>query len=89
MCIPKTAQNKKEAELFINFLLDPENAKINTEYIGYSTPNKGALELLDKSITENPVAYPSEKVLEKCETFRDLGDKIKLYDRAWIELKSE
>ena len=89
MCIPKTAQNKKEAELFINFLLDPENAKINTEYIGYSTPNKGAIELLDKSITENPVAYPSEKVLEKCETFRDLGDKIKLYDRAWIELKSE
>ena len=89
MCIPKTAQNKKEAELFINFLLDPENAKINTEYIGYSTPNKGAIELLDKSITENPVAYPSEKVLEKCETFRDLGVKIKLYDRAWIELKSE
>ena len=89
MCIPKTAQNKKEAEMFINFLLDPENAKVNTEYIGYSTPNKGALKLLDKSITENPVAYPSEEVLAKCETFRDLGDKIKLYDRAWIELKSE
>ena len=40
MCIPKTAQNKKEAELFINFLLDPENAKINAEYIGYSIPNE-------------------------------------------------
>ena len=89
MCIPKTAQNKKEAELFINFLLDPENAKVNTEYIGYSTPNKGALKLLDKSITENPVAYPSQEVLSKCETFIDLGETIKLYDRAWIELKSE
>lgn len=89
MCIPKTAQNKKEAELFINFLLDPENAKVNTEYIGYSTPNEGALKLLDKEITENPVAYPSQDVLDKCETFIDLGDKIKLYDRAWIELKSE
>ena len=89
MCIPKTAQNKKEAELFINFLLDPENAKINAEYIGYSIPNEGALKLLDKEITENPVAYPSQEVLNKCETFIDLGDKIKLYDRAWIELKSE
>ena len=89
MCIPKTAQNKKEAELFINFLLDPENAKINAEYIGYSIPNDGALKLLDKEITENPVAYPSQEVLNKCETFIDLGDKIKLYDRAWIELKSE
>ena len=89
MCIPKTAQNKKEAELFINFLLEPENSKVNTEYIGYSTPNKGALDLLDKKITENPVAYPSQEVLDKCETFIDLGNKIKLYDKAWIELKSE
>ena len=89
MCIPKTAQNKEESELFINFLLNPENSKVNTEYIGYSTPNEGALELLNKKIIENPVAYPPESVLNKCETFIDLGDKIKLYDKAWIELKSE
>ena len=89
MCIPKTAQNKEESELFINFLLNPENSKVNTEYIGYSTPNEGALELLNKKIIENPVAYPPKSVLNKCETFIDLGDKIKLYDKAWIELKSE
>lgn len=89
MCVPKTNKNKKEAEMFINFLLDPENAKINTEYIGYSTPNNGALELLDYSIKNDPVAYPSDDVLNKCETFVDLGDKIKIYDRAWIELKSK
>lgn len=89
MCIPKTAQNKKEAEMFINFLLDPEVAKTNTEYIGYSTPNTGALELLDEEITEDPVAYPSEEVLKKAQSFIDLGDAIKLYDRAWIELKSK
>lgn len=46
MCIPKTAQNKKEAELFINFLLDPENAKINAEYIGYSIPNEGSIKII-------------------------------------------
>ncbi|WP_195940915.1 ABC transporter substrate-binding protein [Romboutsia sp. 1001713B170131_170501_G6] len=89
MCIPKTAQNKKEAEMFINFLLEPENAKQNAEYIGYSIPNTGAIELLDEQTTENPVAYPPKKLLDKCETFIDLGDKIKLYDRAWIELKSK
>lgn len=89
MCIPSTAKNKKEAEMFINFLLDPENAAINAEYIGYSTPNTGALELLDEEITSNPVAYPSEEVLDKSETFIDLGNDIKIYDRAWIELKSK
>lgn len=89
MAIPKTAQNKKEAEMFINFLLDPEIAKINAEYIGYSIPNTGALELLDPEVTKNPVAYPSKDVMNKTETFRDLGDNIRLYDEAWIQLKSK
>lgn len=89
MCIPKTAQNKKESEMFINFLLDPENAKANAEYIGYSIPNTGTLELLDKEITDNKVAYPSKDILDKSETFIDIGSNIKTYDRAWIELKSK
>ncbi len=89
MCIPTTAKHKKEAEMFINFLLDPENAKINAEYIGYSIPNTGALELLDEEITSNPVAYPPDDILDKSETFIDLGSDIKIYDRAWIELKSK
>lgn len=89
MCIPTIAKNKKEAEMFINFLLDPENAKANAEYIGYSIPNTGALELLDEEITNNPVAYPPQDVLDKSETFIDIGNYIKIYDRAWIELKSK
>jgi spermidine/putrescine transport system substrate-binding protein len=89
MAIPKTAQNKKEAEMFINFLLDPEIAKINTEYIGYSTPNTGALELLDKDITNDPVAYSSKAVLDKTETFIDLSKDLRLYDEAWIQIKSK
>ena len=89
MCIPSTAKHKKEAEMFINFLLDPKNAAVNADYIGYSIPNTGALELLDEEVTSDPVAYPSEEVLDKSETFIDLGNDIKLYDRAWIELKSK
>ncbi|GAA0704025.1 spermidine/putrescine ABC transporter substrate-binding protein [Paraclostridium ghonii] len=89
MAIPKSAQNKKEAEMFINFLLDPEIATMNAEYIGYSTPNVGALELLDEDIIKNPVAYPSKEVMDKTETFIDLGKKLRLYDEAWIKLKSK
>ncbi len=89
MCIPNTAENKKEAEMFINFLLDPQNAKVNTEYIGYSTPNKECLKILDKEIKNDPSGYPDEKLLNKCEIFIDLGDFLKVYNRAWIELKSK
>ena len=89
MAIPKSAQNKKEAEMFINFLLDPEIAKMNAEYIGYSTPNEGALKLLDKDVTSNPVAYPPKSVMDKTETFIDLGNRLRVYDEAWIKLKSK
>lgn len=90
MCIPKTAENKKEAEMFINFLLDPENAKVNVEYIGYSTPNKAAYEILDDEMKNDPIAYPSEEVLDKSEIFIDLPpDILRMYDDAWIEIKSK
>lgn len=89
MCIPTTTENKKEAEMFINFMLDPQVSKKNTEYIGYSTPNKECMKILDKKYKNDPAGYPDEKVLNKCETFVDLDDFIKVYNRAWIELKSK
>lgn len=45
--IPKTARNIEGAHAFINFMLDPEVAAQNADYVGYSTPNAAALELMD------------------------------------------
>lgn len=87
MVIPKGAKHKTEAEQFINFLSEPENAAENVDYIGYATPNIGAYELLDEETQEDETVYPSEEVLDKCEIFIDLGNKIKLYDDAWLKVK--
>ncbi len=87
MVIPKGAKHKTEAEEFINFLCDPENAKENVEYIGYATPNTAAYELLDIETQEDETVYPPEEVLDKCEIFKDLGNNIKLYDDAWLKVK--
>ena len=87
MVIPKGAKHKTEAEQFINFLSEPENAAENVDYIGYATPNMGAYDLLDEETQEDETVYPSEEVLDKCEIFIDLGNKIKLYDDAWLKVK--
>jgi len=88
MVIPTTSEHKKEAEMFINFMNDPEIAFKNTDYIGYSTPNTEAKAMLDPEVATDPVAYPSEEVLNKCEVYEDLTDMLKEYDRIWTEVKA-
>lgn len=88
MVIPKNAKNKELAEEFINFLNRPEIAARNTEYIGYSTPNTVAKELLPKEVINDKVAYPSDEELENTEVFLDLKDMLKVYDELWLEIKS-
>lgn len=76
MCIPKGSKNKELAEQFINFMLKAETAKENAEYIGYSTPNQAAYDLLDDEIKTNELIYPSEEYLSKCYYFSNLPQAV-------------
>jgi len=87
--IPKTSQHKKEAELFINFLCEPEIAFKNADYIGYSTPHTEAVKMLPEDVREDKSAYPSEEDLVNCEVFEDLADSLVKYDRIWTEVKAQ
>ena len=84
MVIPKNAQHKEEAELFINFMCETETALKNIEEIDYSTPHTGAFEELDEE-RRNSFQYPGEDVLNKAEVYNYLGTKSSLYDRIWTE----
>ena len=86
--IPKTAKNVEAAHAFINFLNDANLAARNTEFIYYSTPNQGAMDLLDPYFTESEVFNPSDETLARCSVYHDLGSAIELYNSAWSEFKS-
>lgn len=87
--IPKTAKNKENAELFINFLCRPEIAKMNCEYICYSSPNQGAIDLMGEEYTGNHVQNPDQAVLDKCEFFNDIDpDFLSIYEAMWMEVKN-
>lgn len=88
--IPKNAKHKKNAEAFINFLCRADIAKMNFDYITYSTPNEAARELIkNEAIRNSPVAFPSAQQLENCETFNFLGEKNdRIYNQMWREVKS-
>ena len=63
MCIPFCAEEKEAAELFINFVCDPQIAAGNMEWIAYSTPIPAAREFMDPDMANDPVSYPSQELL--------------------------
>lgn len=86
--IPKTAKNIKGSYDFINFMLRPENAAQNAEYIGYSTPNKDAKKRLPKEISTDEQFYPTDEVIKHLEVYEDLGAKyLGIYNDLFLEFK--
>ena len=65
MCIPTCSQEKAAAELFINFLCDPEIAGGNMDWICYGTPETAAKEYMDPEVVESDVSYPPDEVLDR------------------------
>ena len=63
MCIPTCCQEKEAAELFINFLCDPEISAANMDWVEYSVPSTAAKEFLDEETVNDPVSYPSDEFL--------------------------
>jgi spermidine/putrescine transport system substrate-binding protein len=88
MVIPKTARNIEGAHQFINFMLDPEVAAQNTEYVGYSSPNQEAMVLLPEEISSDERFYPNEELTSRLEVYDNLGKKmLSHYNELFLEFK--
>ncbi|WP_226620069.1 ABC transporter substrate-binding protein [Cytobacillus firmus] len=88
MVIPKTAKNPEAAHQFMNFILDPENAAQNTEYVGYSTPNKEALQYMDEGTISDERFYPDEEMTARLEVYENLGKRmLAYYNELFLEFK--
>ena len=79
MCIPTCAREKEAAELFINFLCEPEIAGANMDWICYGTPLSAAKEFIDPEMVNDPVTYPSDEALVNGSSFAYLPEDISRY----------
>ena len=87
MCIPKNAENKENAEIFINYMCSTAAGLKNCEEIWYSSPLLSVREELDPEVSGDPYAYPDESILAQCESFKNLPEDIlALYDSEWTRL---
>ncbi len=89
MVIPASAKNKENAEKLIDFLCRPDIAQRNCEYIWYSSPNTGAIELMGEDYTENTTINPSQEIIDNCEFFNDIPDDyLTVYNSLWEQVKN-
>lgn len=88
MCIPSSSQNKRGAEAFINFMMEPEIALANAEYIYYATPNRAVLENNDYSLIDSKAVYPDDAPVSQA--FHNLPtDTMQYMNSMWMKVKGE
>lgn len=97
MCVLEDAENKEEAEIWINFMASTEAALANMDYIWYASPNEEALlqypayyegkhgEPLD--MEDFAIMAPSEDIFQIGEGHLVLPEKTRqLYATMWADL---
>ncbi len=86
LAVPKGAGNIDNAKAFINFVMDPENAAMITNYARYSNGIKGSDAFVDPELASAPemtppADAPAPEFVPTCSS-----ESIELYDRVWTKL---
>ena len=90
--IPKNAQNKELAKKWIDFMLDPEIALMNYDYMHYGIANLKTIELIKNrdgiDAINNEAVFPDLDDIDKYELYKDLGNFEENYNEAYKKIKS-
>ena len=88
--IPASSTRKANAEHFINWMLDPQIAAQNTNYVWYPSPVEAAKEFIDPEIVEDPSIYLDDETIARLEWIESLPtDALNIWDRVWTEIKAQ
>lgn len=87
-CIPTCARNKDAAELYINFLLEPDVALEIAEFLYYQTPHTSVLENDEYSLKDNKEIYPDNMDEIKTVTYRHQSNETLDYvGKLWDDVR--
>lgn len=89
LVVLQTSPNKALAMQFINFLIDAHVAARTSERLLFAASNREARAWIRRDILENPAVYPPAELIPRMEWMGDVGKAMRIYDRAWTELKMQ
>jgi putrescine transport system substrate-binding protein len=87
--IPKDARNVAEAHEFINYMLRPDVAAKNSNFVAYANGNLASQKLIDKAVIGDRTVYPDEETLKKLYTISAHDAKTqRIMNRLWTRIKT-
>jgi putrescine transport system substrate-binding protein len=87
--IPRDAVNVDAAHRFLDFVLRPEIAALNSNFIGYANGVPASRTQLDPAVRDDPTVYPPAEVLARTYTINPAElDYERLRNRAWTRVKT-
>jgi spermidine/putrescine transport system substrate-binding protein len=89
MVIPKGSPNKAQAERWIDFYYEPQNAATIEAYVNYVCPVAGAREVMlemDADLANNPLIFPPDDYVARLHQFRATTAEE---ETAWAEAFSK
>ena len=89
LTIPKDATNLKNAYRYLNWILEPQIAARNANYVSYAPSSMPAKELIKKEYREDNSIFPSDEVLANSYLVLPAkSDTLKYELRLWQNLKA-
>jgi putrescine transport system substrate-binding protein len=87
--IPKDARNVEEAHAFIDYMMQPEVAAKNSNFISYASGNLAGQKLIDKAVIEDRSVYPDAETMKSLYTITAPDAKTqRLLNRLWTRVKT-
>ena len=88
MVIPKSAQNPKLANAFINFMMDGRNSADTSNLTGAGTAYASALEFIHPEVKAVDAVFPPPDVFKQLHVLRILPAEVRQErSRLWAEIK--
>ncbi|MEY4933618.1 MAG: hypothetical protein RLZZ403_1938, partial [Pseudomonadota bacterium] len=81
---PADAKHPDNAHTFINFMMRPDIAAANSNFINYANGNAASFTMINESVRNDPGIFPSAEV--KAKLFPDLAETpefTRLLNRSW------
>lgn len=87
--VPADAPHPDNALAFINFMLKPEIAARNSNYVYYANGSKDSQPLLDEEVIDDPAIYPDAATIAKLYTTTISPPRVQReMTRVWTEVKT-